>query len=80
MHWLQLGHHDALAVLFDRYQRLVMNIALRILRDPGEAEDLLQACSLKSSALRHNLILPKALLKCGSYSTSITGASIADTT
>jgi hypothetical protein len=37
---LQLGHHDALAVLFDRYHRLVMTIALRILRSAGEAEDL----------------------------------------
>src|SRR5882757_2853571 len=44
---LQAGHHDALAVLFDRYQRLVMDIALRILRDPGEAEDLLQAVFLE---------------------------------
>jgi len=25
---LQLGHHDALAVLYDRYHRLVMSIAL----------------------------------------------------
>jgi RNA polymerase sigma-70 factor (ECF subfamily) len=40
---LQLGQHDALAVLFDRYHRLVMNIALRILRDAGEAEDLMQS-------------------------------------
>jgi RNA polymerase sigma-70 factor (ECF subfamily) len=47
MRSLQLGHHDALAVLFDRYQRLVMDIALRILRDPGEAEDLLQAVFLE---------------------------------
>jgi hypothetical protein len=42
---LQLGHHDALAVLFDRYHRLVMNIGLRILRDVGEAEDLLPAAA-----------------------------------
>jgi RNA polymerase sigma-70 factor, ECF subfamily len=47
MHSLQLGHHDALAVLFDRYQRLVMNIALRILRDAGEAEDLMQSVFLE---------------------------------
>jgi RNA polymerase sigma-70 factor (ECF subfamily) len=44
---LQLGHHDALAVLFDRYHRLVMTIALRILRDAGEAEDLMQAVFLE---------------------------------
>lgn len=40
---LKAGHGDALAVLFDRYHRLVLNIAARILRDPGEAEDLMQA-------------------------------------
>jgi len=44
---LQLGHHDALAVLFDRYHRLVMNIGLRILRDAGEAEDLMQSVFLE---------------------------------
>jgi RNA polymerase sigma-70 factor (ECF subfamily) len=44
---LQQGHHNALAVLFDRYHRLVMTIALRILRDNGEAEDLMQAVFLE---------------------------------
>jgi RNA polymerase sigma-70 factor (ECF subfamily) len=44
---LQLGQHDALAVLFDRYHRLVMTIALRILRDAGEAEDLMQSVFLE---------------------------------
>jgi len=39
---LQGGHGDALAVLFDRYQRLVLSIALRIVREPGEAEDVMQ--------------------------------------
>jgi RNA polymerase sigma-70 factor (ECF subfamily) len=39
---LQAGSHDALAVLFDRYHRLVFSIALRIVRDPGEAEDVTQ--------------------------------------
>jgi len=36
------GHGDALAVLFDRYQRLVFRVALKIVRDAGEAEDLTQ--------------------------------------
>ena len=35
-------NHDALAVLFDRYQRLVYCIARRIIQDDGEAEDLTQ--------------------------------------
>jgi RNA polymerase sigma-70 factor (ECF subfamily) len=39
---LQAGCHDALAVLFDRYHRLIFSIALKILRDPGEAEDVMQ--------------------------------------
>jgi RNA polymerase sigma-70 factor, ECF subfamily len=36
------GCHDAITVLFDRYSRLVFRVAERILRDPGEAEELLQ--------------------------------------
>jgi len=44
---LRDGHHDALAVLFDRYHRLVLNVALRILRDSGEAEDLMQSVFLE---------------------------------
>jgi RNA polymerase sigma-70 factor (ECF subfamily) len=39
---LQAGCNDALAVLFDRYHRLVLSIALKIVRDPGEAEDVMQ--------------------------------------
>ncbi len=39
---LQGGCNDALAVLFDRYHRLVLSIALKIIRDPGEAEDVMQ--------------------------------------
>jgi RNA polymerase sigma-70 factor (ECF subfamily) len=42
MEHLRLGHEDALTVLFDRYHRLVLSIALKVLRDEGEAEDLVQ--------------------------------------
>jgi RNA polymerase sigma-70 factor (ECF subfamily) len=42
MEQLRQGHPDALPILFDRFYRLVLKIALRILRDPGEAEDLMQ--------------------------------------
>jgi RNA polymerase sigma-70 factor (ECF subfamily) len=43
---LQEGQSDALAVLFDRYQKLVMSIALKIVRDPAEAEDVTQTVFL----------------------------------
>jgi RNA polymerase sigma-70 factor, ECF subfamily len=39
---MQAGVNDALAVLFERYQRLVLSIALKIVRDHGEAEDVTQ--------------------------------------
>jgi len=39
---LRAGCHDALAILFKRYHRLVFSIALRIVRDRGEAEDVTQ--------------------------------------
>jgi RNA polymerase sigma-70 factor (ECF subfamily) len=44
---LQAGHADGLAVLFDRYHRLVLSIAMKILRDVGEAEDLMQSVFLE---------------------------------
>ena len=44
---LQGGCNDALAVLFDRYHRLVLSIALKIVRDPGEAEDVMQSVFLE---------------------------------
>ena len=40
-------NHEALAVLLDRYQRLVFTIAFRIVRDLGEAEDLVQVVFLE---------------------------------
>jgi RNA polymerase sigma-70 factor (ECF subfamily) len=44
---LKAGHGDALAVLFDRYQRLIFKVALKILRDAGEAEDVMQSVFLE---------------------------------
>jgi RNA polymerase sigma-70 factor (ECF subfamily) len=44
---LQNGCNDALAVLFNRYYRLVISIALRIVRDPGEAEEVMQSVFLE---------------------------------
>jgi RNA polymerase sigma-70 factor (ECF subfamily) len=45
------GDHDALAVLFDRYQRTVLGVAMQVLRNPHEAEDLLQSVFLE--LMRH---------------------------
>lgn len=44
---LQQGHSDALAQLFDRYHGLVFGVASRILRDNGEAEDIVQTVFLE---------------------------------
>jgi RNA polymerase sigma-70 factor, ECF subfamily len=44
---LQAGRNDALTILFDRYHRLVLSIALKIVRDPGEAEDVMQSVFLE---------------------------------
>jgi RNA polymerase sigma-70 factor, ECF subfamily len=44
---LEVGEDDALLVLFERYHRLVLSIALRIVRDRGEADDVAQRVFLE---------------------------------
>ncbi len=44
---LVVGNHEVLAILIDRYQRLVFTIAFRIVHDKGEAEDLVQIVFLE---------------------------------
>jgi RNA polymerase sigma-70 factor (ECF subfamily) len=39
---LVAGNHDAMSEIFDRYFRLVMSVALRVLQDTAEAEDVVQ--------------------------------------
>ncbi len=39
---VQSGDEHAMASLFDRYSKVVYSVALRVLRDPGSAEDVLQ--------------------------------------
>lgn len=39
---VQRGNESAMAVLFDRYSKVVYSVALRVLRDPAAAEDVLQ--------------------------------------
>src|ERR1700722_7307377 len=40
-HWL-CSNDDAFAVIVGRYQRLVFSVAVRIVRDQAEAEDVVQ--------------------------------------
>ena len=44
---LAAGHVDALARLYDRYGALAYSVALRVLGDPGKAEDVVQDAFLK---------------------------------
>jgi len=44
---LAVGRQDALAALYDRYGRLAYSVALRVLGDPGRAEDAVQDSFLK---------------------------------
>jgi RNA polymerase sigma-70 factor (ECF subfamily) len=39
---LSMGHHDALAVLFNRHGKIVFRVSRRILGDDGEAEETVQ--------------------------------------
>jgi RNA polymerase sigma-70 factor (ECF subfamily) len=39
---VQRGDDQAMASLFDRYSKIVYSVALRVLRDPAAAEDVLQ--------------------------------------
>jgi RNA polymerase sigma-70 factor, ECF subfamily len=41
------GDEYAMASLFDRYSRVVYSVALRVLRDPASAEDILQEVFLQ---------------------------------
>src|SRR2546429_7526685 len=44
---LAAGQVDALALLYDRYGALSYSVALRVLGDPGRAEDVVQDAFLK---------------------------------
>jgi len=39
---IQSGDQEAMAALFDRYGTMVYSVAFRVLRDAGEAEDVMQ--------------------------------------
>jgi RNA polymerase sigma-70 factor (ECF subfamily) len=57
------GEQDALAVLFDRYHRLVFSVAMRILRDSGEAEEVVQTVFLDICRAMANFDPRKGTLK-----------------
>jgi len=63
MQILRSGRHDALTVLFDRYHHLVFSIALRIVRDPGEAEEVVQIVFLDIFRTAANFDSRKGILK-----------------
>jgi len=39
---VQRGEESAMAAIYDRYSKIVYSVALRVLRDPASAEDILQ--------------------------------------
>jgi RNA polymerase sigma-70 factor (ECF subfamily) len=51
---LQQGNQEALGSLMARYERLVFSVAVGKLRDPGEAEDMVQTVFLELYRLRAN--------------------------
>ena len=55
---IQDRDQEALLILFRRYNRLTFSIGCRILRDAGEAEDLVQEVFLRLHA-RENTFDPK---------------------
>lgn len=57
------GHQEAVTVLFDRYHNLVFDVALRIVRDPGEAEDVVQNVFLDIYRAMANFDPRKGILK-----------------
>lgn len=57
------GHHGAVTVLFDRYHLLVYDVAVRIVRDPAEAEDVVQNVFLDVYRAMGNFDPRKGILK-----------------
>lgn len=63
MQYVTSGRTDAVAVLFDRYHRLVFSVAFRIVRDPGEAEDVVQTVFLDIFRAAANFDPSKGMFK-----------------
>jgi RNA polymerase sigma-70 factor (ECF subfamily) len=60
---VSLEDHDACAFLYDRYHKLVFDVAVRILRDSGEAEDVVQIVFLDIFRAAANFDAGKGILK-----------------
>jgi RNA polymerase sigma-70 factor, ECF subfamily len=58
-----VGRHDAFTVLFDRFNHLVFSVAFRIVRDAGEAEEVVQAVFLNIYRAAANFDPRKGKLK-----------------
>src|SRR5437773_12226345 len=63
---LAAGHGDAVAVLLDRYARLVLSIAFRIVRDRAEAEDVTQEVFVDLCRTAARFDASRVVLRCGS--------------
>ncbi len=63
MQRVAVGCQDALTTLFDRYHHLVFDVALRIVRDPGEAEEVVQTVFLDIYRAVANFDSRKGILK-----------------
>ena len=63
MECVATSRHDALTVLFDRYHRLVYSVAVRIVRDPGEAEEVVQTVFLDIFRAAANFDPSRGMLK-----------------
>jgi RNA polymerase sigma-70 factor (ECF subfamily) len=63
MRYVTTGCHDALTVLFDRYHRLVFGVAFRIVRDSGEAEEIVQTVFLDIFRAAANFDHRKGMLR-----------------
>lgn len=57
------GAHDALAVLFDRYHKLVFGVAYKIVGDVAEAEEVVQTVFLEAFRTLANFDTSKGTLK-----------------
>jgi len=63
MKLIRSGDHDAFASLFDKYFKLILSIALKILRNEAEAQDLMQEVFFEIYRKAHEFDPDKGTLK-----------------